>query len=681
MLGNLAGTEWSMCGKFALAMILLSVPAMPLPAQMFDLEKDRVPMAVLDGPTKFHPGDDPGGKLGWASPNYDDSSWTLMNSDKGWNVQGYENLTGFAWYRFYVALPPQHRRLALYIPGIDTSYEVYANGEKIGQMGGLPPHPMIQARTREVFPLPEKLAGSAVIALRVWRSPFFVGFSDAGLAGPPRIGDADLLNYWQTAQFKFFFWSNSAAYFFALVEILTGLGCIALFLLRRNEREYFWFGACQIFNACSGILFANLSIYKVPLVILDFAINSLGFAGQFCFLAFIYLMLRRRGGTWYWIAVTSVALNELLQIINDLDFGEIPITFDSLVTAVFTVPYSAAIIVLLIRGARRREPDSQLLLIPISLGFLAQFVGNLSWSLDSSGRFPAVSGFRGWWTDITEWPFPLSVENISNTVMQLAIFGIMLLRYARSRRDEERLKGELEAARVVQQVLVPAEQPVIPGFVIASIYKPAGQVGGDFFQIVPTPAGGALVVIGDVSGKGMPAAMTVSLLVGTFRTLAHYTQNPGEILAAMNQRMLARSNGGFTTCLALRVDPDGVLTGSNAGHLTPYLNGTELSMENGLPLGLVSESVYPEVTVQVPHDAQLTLLTDGVVEARSKTGELFGFERTAALSTAPAEAIAQAAEQFGQEDDITVLSLTRQATVHKLTTNAGPVEPSLATNG
>ena len=141
------------------------------------------------------------------------------------------------------------------------------------------------------------------------------------------------------------------------------------------------------------------------------------------------------------------------------------------------------------------------------------------------------------------------------------------------------MAAELAAGRAVQQVLIPEEIPTIPGFNIQSVYKPYGEVGGDFFQVLPVKsdlgAGGALVIIGDVSGKGMPAAMTVSLLVGTVRTLAHYTQSPGEILSAMNQRMLARSHGGFTTCLVLRADADGTLTIANAGHIAPYLAGKE----------------------------------------------------------------------------------------------------------
>ena len=139
----------------------------------------------------------------------------------------------------------------------------------------------------------------------------------------------------------------------------------------------------------------------------------------------------------------------------------------------------------------------------------------------------------------------------------LVILVVLVRRYARSRRDEERLESELEAARTVQKVLIPNEVPTIPGFQIQAVYNPASQVGGDFFQIIGTKSGGVLVVIGDVSGKGMPAAMTVSLLVGTFRTLAHFTKSPAEILRAMNQRMLARSDGGFTTCLVLRAEPDG----------------------------------------------------------------------------------------------------------------------------
>jgi serine phosphatase RsbU (regulator of sigma subunit) len=149
------------------------------------------------------------------------------------------------------------------------------------------------------------------------------------------------------------------------------------------------------------------------------------------------------------------------------------------------------------------------------------------------------------------------------------------------------------------------------------------------------------------------------ILVQQFRQC--YTQRPSEILGSMNRRMLARSQGGFTTCIVLRIEPQGAVTVANAGHLAPYLAGQEIAVENGFPLGITADADYPEVTVQLPVGAQLTLYTDAVVEARARSGELFGFDRAAALSMQPAEVIAQTAQNFGQDDDITVLTLSLEA--------------------
>jgi serine phosphatase RsbU (regulator of sigma subunit) len=175
------------------------------------------------------------------------------------------------------------------------------------------------------------------------------------------------------------------------------------------------------------------------------------------------------------------------------------------------------------------------------------------------------------------------------------------------------------------------------------------------------PDGGVLIVIGDVSGKGMPAAMMVSLLVGTLHALIETTTSPGKLLAGLNRLVQGRSHGGFTTCLILRVEQYGAVAFANAGHISPYRNGVELACENGLPLGLVGDSTYSEASFALSPGEQLTLVTDGVVEARNEDGELFGFERTATLSANSAEAIAQASQAFGQEDDITVLTVARLA--------------------
>jgi serine phosphatase RsbU (regulator of sigma subunit) len=258
---------------------------------------------------------------------------------------------------------------------------------------------------------------------------------------------------------------------------------------------------------------------------------------------------------------------------------------------------------------------------------------------------------------------PFTPGDLVEATFLIAMLAILVFRFTRTRRHEERLAGEFEAARTVQQILIPEAIPAVPGFRIETVYKPFSEVSGDFFQIISTESAdgiiSAVVVIGDVSGKGMPAAMAVSLLVGTVRTLAHYTQSPGEILSAMNQRMVGRLQCGFTTCLVLRADSDGKCTLASAGHLPPYRKAAELTLENGLPLGLSESSAYPEVTLHLGEGESLTLITDGVVEARAKTGELFGFERAAEISTLAAEFIALTAQAFGQDDDITVLKLTR----------------------
>lgn len=299
-------------------------------------------------------------------------------------------------------------------------------------------------------------------------------------------------------------------------------------------------------------------------------------------------------------------------------------------------------------GGLRRGGRVRLMAAAFALFTLSRLT--ISTDFNRLTSIPMYVEIAGWRTYVT------SPVNVLLGILTLVVCFHDLLR---DRREKQRLASEMEAARTVQQVLVPEAIPEVAGFAIESVYRPAGEVGGDFFQILPTAAGGVLIVIGDVSGKGMPAAMTVALLVGTVRTLAHFVQSPGEILAAMNQRMLARSAGGFTTCLVLRVDSDGTFTAANAGHLAPYLDGRELALENCLPLGLAPGTIYAESRFDLASGAQLTLLTDGVVEARDKDGRLFGFDRTAELSAGPAEKLTGAAQDFGQEDDITVVTVIR----------------------
>jgi sigma-B regulation protein RsbU (phosphoserine phosphatase) len=185
---------------------------------------------------------------------------------------------------------------------------------------------------------------------------------------------------------------------------------------------------------------------------------------------------------------------------------------------------------------------------------------------------------------------------------------------------------------------------------------PAKQVGGDFFYIRPEEQGNVLVVFGDVSGKGLKAAMTVSSTIGALRTMPPLA--PARILAALNRGLVGQMQGGFVTCCAARIVQDGTVTLANAGQLSPYLNGVEVIVDAGLPLGIDPKAEYQESQFQLPTAEQLTFVSDGIVEARNASGELFGFERTRAISSESAEKIVQAARAFGQEDDITVVTLS-----------------------
>ena len=150
-------------------------------------------------------------------------------------------------------------------------------------------------------------------------------------------------------------------------------------------------------------------------------------------------------------------------------------------------------------------------------------------------------------------------------------------------------------------------------------------MGGDFFQVIPLKSGRTLVVIGDVSGKGLRAAMIVSMIVGTLRTVSGYTEEPAEILGELNRRLCGRMQEGFATCLAVRLEEQGRITMANAGHLPPYRNGTEIPFPGSLPLGLDENAVCEQTRLEMRVGDPIVLLTDGIPEARNQQGMLLGF--------------------------------------------------------
>lgn len=344
----------------------------------------------------------------------------------------------------------------------------------------------------------------------------------------------------------------------------------------------------------------------------------------------------------------SIAALDPLNVLLFVFRWTSPATSTSL-RILFGLPIEIYIVALLCRHAFNGNRNARILFAPAILSYGTAILGGALLLCFQLGWAVAVVFAINRWS-VTETPFPVSLQVFVQLIFVMALLAFLIRRFAASRAREERLTTDLEAARTIQQVLIPEVAASISNLAIECAYHPAQEVGGDFFQIVPLSASSPdsepdiLIVLGDVAGKGLPAAMTVSLLIGALRAIVETTNSPKDILAALNRRLLGRGFG-FTTCIILRIGTTGILSLANAGHLPPYLNGQELSILNALPLGIDVNVDYAEQELGLSSGDRLTLLTDGVPEAGSGP-ELFGFERTAGLSSSPAPAIADAALRF-----------------------------------
>jgi hypothetical protein len=628
--------------------------------------------APLDGPWQFHLGDNPA----WAGPDIDDATghdgWEQLKADAPWGAQTHANTEGYGWYRRHIDLtmaPGAPSDVALLIPAIDDLYELYWNGQPVGHLGSFPPRvdfqSAIPAQTYGLGPV-----RSGVLAVRVYKAPF--ASNDDGTAGgfegAPIVGSPQAIAVIKDSlDYK---WLRNQQSRFALTG-LYGIVCLLSFfawIRDRRQRLLLWMAAYALMPTLE--LFLNGMRLQVSTILITFLVQfaiQLREISQWYVLIYL-LQLDDRPRLMRWIKIFAIGSQIAGAVDGSLGFfygSMAKTTFqltDGFLTFLILPGEAIPIVLVLLAVMRRRRLDSARWIVAsiALLNDVTYAVSNISQQGERFTHWPLAGWLQN--AHVTVFGNTVGLQLMLRTALFVAIV-YAVLRYAIEYRTRQNaLEREYQNAREVQQVLVPDALPAVPGFTLASAYKPAREVGGDFFQILPMDGGGALVVIGDVSGKGMPAAMTVSLLVGTVRTLAHYTQSPGEILTAMNYRMLNRSAGGFTTCLVVRVDANGKLTIANAGHLAPYLNGHELAVHGGMPLGLEATRSYVESTFMLRADEQLTMLTDGVVEARNRQGELYGFDRTALIATHSADAIANLAREFGQEDDITVLTLSRIAT-------------------
>ncbi len=638
-----------------IGLLLAFSSCLSLPAQTFSLITDRKPVVSLDGSWRFHKGDNPA----WADPNFDDSNWPLIRSDKSWTKQGYPAFNGYAWYRFKVEVPAGGRPVDLLLTEIANGYEVFADGKLIGRAGSSEPtgDPVFVGR-RAIFQLPPVSKGPQAIhiALRVWSylpTAFWAGAgtrTNGSEAGDPALL-LSRLRYDQSASALYFV--NEYAY--GLFAGLIGLAILALFLLHPADKEYLWFSILLLAQSANAALHLMLNLGSLPMPLWD-ALRWIAEAiSTSAAMAFFSIVLSERRSALWWAICYLIAASPLTAGLIYFQWTGMGISFA--VAEACILPAYLWIIAKLLLGAFRGDASAKLLVVPVTLsygmscaGLTARIVAQLKGSFD----IPSID------INFVERPFEISLRTIIDLIFLLALLIFLMRRFSLARKEEERMAGEFEAAKTVQSLLIPASPPATPGFAVENVYLPAQEVGGDFFQFLPDGDGSLLIVVGDVSGKGLRAAMTVSAIVGALRGCA--LRDPAQVLAFLNRTLYGQVHGFFTCCAAL-IAFDGKLAIANAGHLPPYLNGEELAVDSGLPLGIDDGNTYAERTWQLGPNDRLTFVSDGVVEARDPTGELYGFARTKSISAQPAETIARIAQSFGQEDDITVLSIVRMPLV------------------
>lgn len=590
----------------------------------------------------------------FAAPGFDDHAWGTFRLPAGSSPYRLR-----CWLRRTVELPASADRtqLALTVGVMRDVYEVYVNGVRIGASGNFESFADAQIPRPRTFDIPADAAevtGPVAIALRsrwalnmppMWRiqdaGPFVLASRNVA---PRQAGTIQLQEQWI---------ANSPGLVFGAVFAVLGMVGLFFWTADRKRIELLWFAAAGFARAISAY-------YRCSLLLTDsFPFVAAGFPRLEMFVGNFYQPMAatlaltafgRKSARWYaalWVGyIVPMAIATSRPQIQPLPAYRFhAASFD---LAHLWPPAVAMTVVLRNWWSTRRQHLLHLVLSLLLLNFgqdwfrrLIALVGRAEFLITNSQRIGAVWVLR---------------DDVLLLFLSAVTLALLQRRLTADSRERLRLSGEMEAARVVQQLLIsktPARES------IDAVYEPAQEVGGDFYQVIPVADGSQLIAAGDVSGKGLKAAMVVSLVTGAIRN--RQSDAPGAILGELNRVLCESLDGGFVTAVIARLFDDGHVVLASAGHPPPYLEGCEVSLPEGLPLGIDAAAQYQETSLPMTAPQQMTFVSDGVIEAANAKGELFGFERRRHISTKPAKEIAAAARAWGQNDDITVVTVRRAA--------------------
>jgi hypothetical protein len=623
-----------------------------------------------------------------AQPDFDDSTWALRDAQESFaDVPDEDHPAGapkwdpkvgrpkghqrpFAWFRIHLKLAPNHGPVSLLVelpvsqnasmgigsqgPGVD----VFANGKQVqpeGPHNDAPEDFQAISRVYDLNVPPSET--SLTLVVRSIYIPVGTG-AYTGFFGTRKL----LLGNREDLDRSLELWQVHSL-FERLPRLINGslltvlaLFLLALFFTQKGHNEYLWLALYELLQAPIGLVeLAGSSAQLQHLLYMAISAQLLAISAYLYFEFLIaFLSLPRR---WYitllrYTAPILAGTGPTLFLVGHGKAAGIALAVVYLGSILWILGWLLFILIILIRATLRRNFEAGLLLIPLLLSLVGIFEPVLTSGMNDWVGRP----FRSPLT-IQAGLVPIHFASIADFTGILVIVTIIFNRFLRIQHDQERASSELAAARSVQELMIPQEKLETPGFEVDSIYNPANEVGGDFFHVQPTENGGLLVVIGDVTGKGLKAAMNVSMLMGALRRTRE--RSPARILESLN-RVLTGSES-FTTCQAALFSANGGVVVANAGHLPPYLNSQEVALPGGLPLGVLPDVTYEEVQLYLHPGDRILLLSDGVVEARNPSGELFGFDRVHNLSNQSAFYIADAAKAFGQDDDITIVAVRRLA--------------------
>jgi HAMP domain-containing protein len=625
-----------------------------------------------------------------ALPDFDDSAWALRNAQESFadvsdeepgrsdradgSKQNSPSPSGrekpFAWLRLHIQLAPNHGPVALLVElpvtasvaliSQDVGADVFANGQQIQPEG---PHADNPGQYQQISRLYNLNIPASQTSLVLVIRTLYIPVGDTSYTSffsthKLHLGDREELDRGLELWANHNLFERLPGLIHAILLIFLACFLLALFFTQKGHVEYLLLALHELFQAPLGFVDLAGSQGRIDHLWYSAAVTELLVIAAYLYFEFLiaFLSLRRR---WYIQTLRYTA--PLLVFVGPLMLSfrphpgmalAISLAVVLLGSLLWIIGWLIFILSTLIASTLRRNFEAGLLLIPLLLTLVGWLVPALSESVNNwSGH--------SYHEPLTLQAGPISIHlaAVADFAGVLAIVLIIFGRFLRVQHDQERASSELAAARSVQELMIPNENLPTPGFEVDSVYNPANEVGGDFYHVQPLADGGLLVVIGDVAGKGLKAAMNVSMIMGGLRHTPE--RSPAKILASLN-RVLTGSDS-FTTCQAALFSANGEVTMANAGHLPPYLNSQEVALPGGLPLGVLAEVNYEETCLYLHPGDRLLLLSDGVVEARRASGELFGFERVHNLSNQTAFYIADAAKDFGQEDDITVVAIRRLA--------------------